>query len=190
MDEGAIRYERFIDGDKNAFEELMNMYHDSLILFVNGYVRNLTIAEDIAIDTFAELVIKKKRHTGKATFKTFLFTVAKNKAFDYLRKESRRKTIPIDDFVEIPDEAESLEEKVLKDERMRFFNNVMYKINQQQREVLYLLYIEGMSYAEIASILGKSKKQVDHLIQNAKRALKIILEKENYDYNVGQKRFQ
>jgi len=58
MDNGASSYRRFLEGDLSAFEEIIDAYKDSLIFFINRYVSDLDLAEDIAADTFATLLMK------------------------------------------------------------------------------------------------------------------------------------
>lgn len=61
MDNGADSYRRFLNGDESGFDEILELYHDNLIYFINRYVKNFTAAEDLAADTFMELLIHKKR---------------------------------------------------------------------------------------------------------------------------------
>ena len=56
MDNGASSYRRFLNGDESAFDEIMERYFDSLIFFINRYVRDLHAAEDIAIDVFSDIL--------------------------------------------------------------------------------------------------------------------------------------
>ena len=67
MDNGASSYRRFLDGDDNGFVEIVRDYKDGLILFLDSFVRNLSIAEDLAEDTFVKLGIKKPRSSGKSS---------------------------------------------------------------------------------------------------------------------------
>ena len=64
MDNGASSYRRFLDGDDNGFVGIVRDYKDGLILFLGSFVRNLSIAEDLAEDTFVKLGIKKPHFSG------------------------------------------------------------------------------------------------------------------------------
>ena len=55
MDNGASSYRHFLDGDNNAFSEILDLYRDNLIFFINRTVNNLSVAEELAADNFAEL---------------------------------------------------------------------------------------------------------------------------------------
>ena len=75
MDNGASSYRRFLDGDDNGFVEIVRDYKDGLILFLDSFVSNLSIAEDLAEDTFVKLGINKPHFSGKSSFKTWLYAV-------------------------------------------------------------------------------------------------------------------
>ena len=75
MDNGAISYRRFLEGDDNALEEIVEDYKDGLILFLNGYVNNIYIAEELTEDTFFRLITKRPRFSGKSSFKSWLYAI-------------------------------------------------------------------------------------------------------------------
>ena len=82
MDNGASSYRRFLDGDDNGITEIVENYKDGLILYLNGYVNNIFIAEELTEDTFFRLVIKKPKYSGKSTFKSWLYAIGRNVAVD------------------------------------------------------------------------------------------------------------
>lgn len=69
MDSGADSYRRFLDGDDEGLAEIVREYKDGLILYLNGYVNNLYIAEELTEDTFFRLITRKPKFSGKSTFK-------------------------------------------------------------------------------------------------------------------------
>lgn len=71
MDNGESSYRRFIEGDQSAFDELMDAYRDRLIFFIKGYVRSAEEAQDIAMDTFVEILVHPGRFRFKSSFKTY-----------------------------------------------------------------------------------------------------------------------
>ncbi len=69
MDSGADSYRRFLGGDDEGLAEIVREYKDGLILYLNGYVNNLYIAEELTEDTFFRLITRKPKFSGKSTFK-------------------------------------------------------------------------------------------------------------------------
>ena len=116
MDNGADCYRRFLDGDESGFDEILELYHDNLIYFINRYVKNFTAAEDLAADTFMELLIHKKRYSFKSSFKTYLFSIARHKAVDYIRREKRFSPVPADELPEDRTDIDEVEKTVISDE--------------------------------------------------------------------------
>ena len=177
MDNGASSYRRFLNGDENAFDEIMKELFDNLVFFIDRYVHDIHAAEDIAIDTFSDLVVNKHRYNFKVTLKTYLFMLGRSRALNYIK---HRKVI---DFVELTEavntaEQESLEEIILSDERKRIVNNALELLPDDMRVVVHLIYFEDLSYDEAAKVMKKNRKQVDNLLYRAKKELRIILGKD------------
>jgi len=182
MDNGANFYQRFLDGDNSGLEELVKMYNNNLIFYINGFVNNITISEDIAADTFAKLIIRKSRFKNDYMFKTWLFKIARNNAIDYLRKQSRWQLKPIEDLEAELADNEMLETTILKSEQNKQLHNTMQTMHNDYRDVLHLVYFEDMSYDEASAVLGKNVKQIKNLVYRAKQTLKSGLEKEGFIY--------
>lgn len=93
MDNGASSYRRFLDGDDKGIEEIVGDFKDGLILYLNTFVNNLYIAEELAEDTFFRLLIKKPRFAGKSSFKSWLYSIGRNGAIDYIRHSKNHRTL-------------------------------------------------------------------------------------------------
>ncbi|MBE5960740.1 MAG: RNA polymerase sigma factor [Lachnospiraceae bacterium] len=168
-------YARFLDGDKDAFEYLVLSYKDKLIYFLNRYVHNITIAEDLAQDAFVEVYVHKERFHFKGSFKTYLYTIGRNKAVDYIRKNERM--LFVADYPEDAEE-ESMLENLIKEEQKRHLHGAIKQLKNDYQAAISLIDIEGMSYAEAAKILKKTDGQMKVLIHRARKSLGKILEKE------------
>lgn len=172
-------YYNYLDGDNDALAELLSRYDESLNLFIFSFVKNAEDAEELALDTFARLVASDKRFQGRSTFKTWLFAIGRNQALQYLRKH-RIKTDAFTD--ESASDVETPELPMLKKERYRQLYMAMEKLKEEYLQALYLKYFEGMSVPETAKVLNKNDKQVSDLIYRGKQSLKIVLEKEGFEY--------
>ncbi len=182
MDNGASSYRRFLDGDDYGMEELIRDYKDGLVLYLNSYLNDFSVAEDCVQDTFITLAIKKPKYRGDSTFKTWLYTIGRNTALSYLRKQKRNRDILIDECEMIAAEAD-LERDYLKEEQRITVRRAIRRLKTDYQQALYLTYFEGFSYAETGTIMKKSKKQIENLLYNAKKALKSELEKEGVTYD-------
>ena len=181
-DVGCNLYSRYTAGDSDALRELIEHYAPSLLLFINRYVNNLSVAEELMEDTFCDLVIKKHHFKGEGSFKTYLFAIGRHKAADYMRRRSKYGFEPIEDIEAELRDIRSLEEMVLKEEQEKALWRAMDDINDDYRSVLYLFYFEELSYDEISKILKKSKSQIKNLVYRARQSLKVQLERGGFVY--------
>ena len=175
MDNGACSYRRFLDGDEEAFDEIVKEYFDSLVFFINGYISDFQASEDIAIDTLSDLIVNKKRYNFKVTLKTYLFMLAKSLAKNYIKHRNIIKITALDDERESYVNEVSIEDSYLLDERKRALYEALSTLPCDMRTVVYLIYFENMSYDEAARVMKKSKKQIDNLLYRAKNQLRTIL---------------
>ncbi len=76
MENGASSYRRFLEGDENGIVEIVRDYKDGLMLYLNGFVRNIHTAEDLTEDTFIRLVAKRPRYSNRYAFKTWLYALS------------------------------------------------------------------------------------------------------------------
>jgi RNA polymerase sigma-70 factor (ECF subfamily) len=183
MDNGAKYYLSYLDGDNSGLDKLVELYNHNLIFYINGFVGNIAAAEDIAADTFVELIVKKYRFKNDYTFKTWLFKIARNNAIDHLRKQSKwAENSPIEDFETELADNEMLVTTLLKEEQNKQLHNAMKQMHSDYRDVLHLVCFENLSYDEAATVMKKSGKQIKNLVYRAKQALKLELERKGFIY--------
>jgi RNA polymerase sigma-70 factor (ECF subfamily) len=178
MDNGASSYRRFLDGDESAFDEIMKELFDNLVFFIDRYVHDIHAAEDIAIDTFSDLVVNKHRYNFKVTLKTYLFMLGRSRALNYIKRRKLIEFVDLTEADQVSFNQEALEETVLADERKQMVNHALRTLPEDMRVVIHLIYFEDLSYDEAAKVMKKNRKQVDNLLYRAKKELRIILGKD------------
>jgi RNA polymerase sigma factor (sigma-70 family) len=176
MDNGASSYHRFLEGDSSALEEIVELYNKKLILFLNTFVNNLAVAEDLAADTFLELILKKPRFNQESSFKTYLFKIGRNNALDHLKKQARHPSVPLDDMQ--LSEQDLFVDEIIGDEQRKELLGAIERLHPDYRDILHLLYFEDLSYSDAAAVMKKNVKQINNLAYRAKNALKAALEQE------------
>lgn len=181
MDQATLSYQRFLKGDESALVELIRDYRDGLMLYLNGMVSDLNVAEELTEDTFLKLVLKKPRFSARCSFKTWLYTIGRNLALDHL-KRSRRSTVCLEDCPEISDEECDLERQYIQQEDQIMLHHAMKKLKPEYRQVLWLVYFEGFRCAQVGKIMGKSEATTQTLVSRARKALKEKLLEEEFDY--------
>lgn len=170
MKEDKVLYEKFLQGNEEAFNKLVLKYKNNLIYFITRYVKSLDVAEDIFQDVILYILENKEKYDFKYSFKTYLYMIAKSRAINYIKKID--KEVELDDNIK---EKKMLEEIACSNERKEKIKNVLYKLPKDYQLVIYLTKIEGLSYKETAKIMNKTETQVKTLSHNAKVKLKKML---------------
>lgn len=171
-------YSTFLAGDNAGFERLVIRYKDGLIYYLNKIIKNITIAEDLAQDAFVEVYVHKERFVpGKASFKTYLYTIGHHKAVDYVRKN--QKEILTDFHAEAENNvagADSPEVHLLEQEGKEELYRALDGLKEEYQRILILTELEGMKLKEAARIMGKSEPQAKVLAHRARKALLLKLQ--------------
>ena len=178
MDQGAESYRRFLAGDETGLTEIVAQFADGLILFALPIVGDAAAAEDIAEETFARLCIKKPAYKDTASFKTWLYTIARNLALDRARKRARVAFADDETLAAVPDPADTPEEACIRRETQLTVRRALMKLRPEYAEVLTLTYIEGLSNRQTARVMRKSVHAVENLNSRARAALKKALQAE------------
>ncbi len=170
--------DRVLGGDVDAFSELITKYQDRVFRYVYAKFGNrdevMDITQDIFIMTFESL--DKFRRESK--FSTWLFSIMVNYCKNHQNKANRFRSVSIDrteadDFeFQLTDERENTEEQVIDRDSLRIVKEELFKLSDDYREILVLRDIEGLSYNEIAKVLGISLSNVKVRIHRGRELLK------------------
>ena len=141
---------------------------------------DIGLAEEIMEETFFKIATKKPRYSGKSSFKTWLFAIGRNSAVDWLRKTKREQVICDDEL----DNQQDIENEYLRTEQKITLHRAMSRLLPDYRQALYLSFFEELNNEEVASVMHKSKRQIENLLYRAKNSLRTELEKEGFEYEI------
>lgn len=182
MDNGEINYRSYLSGDDSGLVRIIQSHKDALILFLQQYTGDIHTAEDVMEDTFVKLAIRKPHYSGRSSFKTWLYAIARNTAVDYLRRHRHLRAVSENELAELAAEEADLERQLLRQEQKIQLHRSMAVLKPEYRQVLHLSFFEGFSNRETALIMGLSKRQIENLLYRAKQSLRAQLEKEGFTY--------
>ena len=155
-------------GDRSALQFLYVRYADDVCNVIRAIVRDGHEAEDITHNVFAKLITAIHRYEPREVpFGAWITRVARNAALDHLRA---RRQIPFEE-VRTTDEGH---EQVGFD-RSQSLREAFHRLPQDQREVLVLRHIAGLSPSEIAERIGKTESSVHGLHHRGRGALQAAL---------------
>lgn len=163
------------DGDIQVLAELYQRYMDLLYAVCIKYLKDPEAAKDAVMGIFEELIPKLLKH-DVIQFKGWVYMVSKNYCLMQLRA---RKQLPLGSEMEFMQLMESphLNGAFDKEEQLTQLTKCMDSLSADQKQTVQLFYIQKKSYKEIAGISNTDWEKVRSLIQNARRNLKICMDK-------------
>jgi RNA polymerase sigma-70 factor (ECF subfamily) len=156
------------EGDMSALHFLYVRFADDVCGYVRSIVQDSHDAEDITQNVFAKLMTAIHKYEAREVpFAAWILRVARNAALDHLRA---RRQIP---FEEVRTDDGGHEEVGF--ERSQCLRDALERLPVEQREVLVLRHLVGLTPTEIADRLGKTEGSVHGLHHRGRGALKLAL---------------
>ncbi len=176
----------YLQGNNQAFDELLNRHKDKLYSYIFFIVRSRDVADDIFQETFVKAIVtlQQGRYSSDGKFYAWLTRIAHNLVIDQFRQERNENVISNDEseidlfnnpaYSEGTIEARMVNSQVLKDVR-RLVNS----LPDNQREVIYMRYYQSLSFKDIAAITGVSINTALGRVRYAVMNLRRMAEEKN-----------
>ena len=167
---------KMIEGDKDAFKYFFDRYYNDLCNFVNIYLHNQTLSEEIVQDIFVFFWENKEKLQIDTSVKSFLFSASKFKSLNFLRNSKNQKRI-----IEKIGKSEPLISSEQRDsyfdtdEFRKILDAAVGQLAPKCREIFLLSKLEGLSNREIAERLNISVKTVENQMTIALKKLREYL---------------
>ena len=151
-------------GDVDAFGLLYDHYQGSVYRFLFHRTRSATLAEDLTSETFFRALRSMQgfRWQGK-DFGAWLMTIARNLATDHFKAGRTRLEMTTEDMGQHDDATEGPEAMVLAGLTNEILLKALTELPDEQRDCLVMRFLQGMSIAETAAVLGRSDGAVKQL---------------------------
>ncbi|HEY93894.1 MAG TPA: RNA polymerase sigma factor [Dehalococcoidia bacterium] len=166
--------ERAVGGDTEAFGRLYDMYADRIYRHIYYRISNIKDAQDLTQEVFfkAWKGLPKYKRT-KTPFLGWLFTISHNRIIDYYR--TKKDFSYLDNEIVIEDSKKGPEELVELQFTQQEIRRVILQLPADQQQVIFMNFIEGFTYAEIAATLKKSEGNIRVIIHRALKKIREIL---------------
>ena len=160
-------------GDALAFSELVSRHQDRIYRFLARLTRSPDDALDLTQETFLSAYQALGRWRPQARFSTWLFQIARNLAFDQLRRTRRVEFVALQEEQEstIQDTAPTPDAALQTTQRLRALEQALVRLPAEHREILLLREIEDLAYDDIAEVLGISLGTVKSRLARARAGL-------------------
>jgi RNA polymerase sigma-70 factor, ECF subfamily len=169
-------------GDRNAFRTLFERYQRRAYSLAYGVVRNPDDALDIVQDAFIKAHRYLDKFEGTSSFYTWLYRIVMNLAIDHIRKTRRSKAVDFSDQTVKEDDSRVGEGdliprilggnpgRALMDKEIRGrIEEALAELSDNHRAVLVMRELEGLSYEEMAQVMGCSKGTIMSRLFHARR---------------------
>ena len=175
---------RVLEGNVNAFETLLHRHSDLVARIVKRHVP-LQDAEEVAQDVFVRVYESLPSFKGKSIFRRWLSSIAVRTCYDYWRKAYRCREVVMTQLTE--KHQEWLEEAVSREseetrreadarkEAQDLLNWALAKMSPEDRMVLELIHLEGLSVKEVAELLGWSPANIKVRSFRARKKMEKLL---------------
>ena len=164
--------------DPAAFSALYEAYVDKIYSYIYHRVGNHHDTEDLTSRTFYKALSNLQRYTDRGLpFSAWLYRIAHNLVANWHRDRSRRQVLCLDGLVIVGPQNEAPEAMVERAENIDTLEQAIQRLPSERQELLILKHSEGLSNAEIGSIMGRSEGAIKSLYYRTLLALKRDLTK-------------
>ena len=153
---------------------------------IYGMVRNAEDARDLTQEAFVKAFRNLKSFRLESSFYTWLYRIAMNLAIDHTRKQKRRETKEFDEQVGTRNSegdlseihrAESPRKALERKQLMAAINDALQKLPEEQRQIVVLREVQGLSYREISEVMDIPEGTVMSRLYYARKKLQKLLER-------------
>lgn len=169
-------------GNVNDFEKLVTAYEKNVYSLALRMVGDPEDAADMTQETFIKAYRSLSSFRGDSKFSSWLYRIASNVCLDFLRSRSRHPQVSLSSSdedeqttFELPDMSRNPEEQLMKKLSMEAVRRGLEQLPEQQRQILVLRELGGLSYAELAQTLGLEEGTVKSRIFRARKRLCALL---------------
>lgn len=171
--------DRALQGDRDAFAQLVESNQDRLFASMLQITCSPDEAEEVVQEAFIRAFVKLDTFQRNSQFFTWLYRIAFNAALT--RRRRKRARVSLDQCrenngLEVTDSADAVDEPMLRAERIAMVREALQTLTEEHRSILVLREMQEYSYEEIAEILDISIGTVRSRLSRSRRQLKLALE--------------
>jgi len=172
---------RASQGDMQAFEQVYKASSSFVYNVALRVVNNREDALEVAQEVFMTIHRKLKGFRFESSFKTWVYRITANSAINFAKKSSRIKTVPYEDAFGEGAVLNEAQEQMDQEHQSQLVENLLAKLNPDQRACVVLRDIQGLSYEEMAQALGININTVRSRLKRAREKLMSVKKKVDYE---------
>lgn len=176
--------ENILKGNVDSFSELIEKYEKMIYNLAYRILNNYSDAEDVTQEVFLKIYKNIEKCKGKQSIKTWVYTITYNTCIDAIRKNKGKNNISLDKNLdyddseysfELPSNEPTPEAYLLNKESIKDIENAISKLSENNKALIFLRDIKGLSYNEISEVMDMNIGTVKSRLNRARNSLKNIL---------------
>ncbi len=162
--------------DSSAFGQLYDLYVQRLFRYLYSRLGNREEAEDLTAQTFLSAIEAFPRYRHKGYFSAWLFSIARRKMADHFRRKPKLANIELAEGLSL---ESGLLQQAIQSERLGALKVRIEALSENERELIRLRYVAGLSFAEMAILLKRNHEAVKKSLYRLLARLQSQMEEKN-----------
>lgn len=150
------------------FEILYSRYSSKIFGKCLTILREEALAQDATQEVMMKILLNMSKFGGKSKFSTWVYSITYNFCIDYTRKRKKDKSSYYEDVSEFEDIVDDIDDKELLEMRIDRMKEIMDRIPADDKSILMMKYLDGMSIREIGETIDKTESAIKMKIKRAK----------------------
>lgn len=168
----VLLYQKLRQKDQSSLESLYDRYEKLVYSFAYRMTGGTSLSEDIVQEVFMKLWYGKSEYDpGKGKFASWLLTVTRYTAIDYLRKAKKEDTLEMEERDSLQADEKLIEDEILWQEEKALIHRMINKLSEEQQKIIHLFYFKGLSQQQISdscniplgTVKGRIRLALNHL---------------------------
>ncbi len=160
------------------FDVLYNRYSAKIFGKCLTLLRDEFKAQDATQDIMMKILLNLNKFSGNSKFSTWVYSITYNFCIDSIRKAKKNKSILMDDLSMLSDVEDEVSDKFLLEVKLERLKKILEMINVEDKSILLMKYMDGLSIKDIASIKDKSESAIKMKIKRAKEKFMKVYRKQ------------
>ena len=158
---------------REIFARLYDEYLDKVYRYIQYRVNNMQLAEDLTSTVFEKALVNFGKYSSdRASFSTWIFSIARNAVIDHYRVSGKRKTVPLEEVTTQSSGEQSPEEQLERKDEREKLNLCLAELSEEEQEIVRLKFGAERNNRQIGKMLGLSESNVGTKLYRAIRKMR------------------
>ena len=158
------------------FDKIYKEYKPAIFKFTFNYTKDINEQEELVQDIFYNIFIALNNFKSKSSIKTYIYSIARNRCNEFIKNKirDRKKINKIIRLYEVKIQ-ESIQEKFIMTEEIKYFLSIVSKLPENYKEIYYMAEVQNLKYKEVSEILKIPEGTVKSRLNRAKEKILELL---------------